>query len=65
MAKESKKQQQQVQNTVNEPKPVAVVQQTATVIEESITKKEDSGNSSNGELEIRCMKNIFLRCSLE
>ena len=63
MAKELKKQQQQIHSTVNDPKPIAVIQQTitktTTVIEESIIKKEDSGNSSNGELEIRCTKNIF------
>ncbi len=55
MTKEIKK-QQQVQNTSNDPKPIAVVQQTTTVIEETITTKEEN-NNSNGELEIKCMKN--------
>ncbi len=61
MAKEVKKQQQQLQNTSIDPKPNVVIQQTTTTttVEETITTKEDNNNNNNdGELEIKCMKKI-------
>jgi transcription antitermination factor NusA-like protein len=57
MTKEVKKQQQQLQNIPNEPKPNVIVEQTTTTtVEEIVTTKEE--NSDNGELEIKCIKKI-------